>query len=133
MAMGFSILWPPSKVLAVMCHPNSRVGRERMLGNIQKETGTGKPRRKPLSSEEFRAEVRRVGRRAGLSLVGLVLTLIQLNANGYGGSLNQALPLIADLLPKWQNPSRVPYSVQDLSLRASSPQQGEDAAGLSRL
>ena len=38
----------PSKVLTVMCHPNNRIQREKMLGNIQKVTGEGKPRRHPL-------------------------------------------------------------------------------------
>ena len=93
----------PFKVLAVMCHPNSRVGRERMMAHVQKETGEGKPRRRPLSSEEFMTEVRRVRMRAAVA-GGLLLTMIQLHANGCGGSLNHAAPLVADLLPKWQNP-----------------------------
>jgi hypothetical protein len=29
------------KALAVMCHPHNRVQREKMLGNIQLETGVG--------------------------------------------------------------------------------------------
>jgi len=92
----------PFKVLAVMCHPASRLRRERMLAHVQRETGEGQPRRRPLSSEEFMAEVRRISRRAAVA--GLLLTVIQLNANGYRGSLNQALPLVAALLPKWQQP-----------------------------
>jgi hypothetical protein len=51
------------KVLTVMCHPNNLARREKMLGNIQKETGWGKPRRRLLTSEGFmRAKFRR-GRR----------------------------------------------------------------------
>jgi len=82
-----------------------------MLGNIQGETGEGKPRRKPLSSEEFRAEVRRISRRASVA-GGLLLSMIQLHANGYRGSLNQALPLVAALLPKWHQPEG-PYWSKD--------------------
>jgi hypothetical protein len=101
----------PFKVLAVMCHPNSRIRRERMLGNIQRETGKSKPRRKPLSSEEFRAEVRRADRRAAVA-GGLLLTMIQLHVNGSRPSLNQAVPLVAALLPKWQQPAG-PYWSKD--------------------
>ncbi len=93
----------PFQVLAVMCHPNSPLSRERMLADIQRGTGQGKPRRRPFSSEEFRAEVRRLSPRASVA-GGLLLTMIQLDANGYRGSLNQALPLVAALLPKWQQP-----------------------------
>ena len=56
----------PLKVLAVMVHPNNRIQREKMLGNIQKETGQGKPRRHPMTGDEFFAEVRRVDRRAAI-------------------------------------------------------------------
>jgi hypothetical protein len=91
------------KVLAVMCHPNSRIGREKMMAHIQKEIGEGIPRRQPLSSEEFHAEVWRVATRAGVA-GGLLLTMIQLCANGYRATLNQAMPLVAALLPQWQQP-----------------------------
>jgi hypothetical protein len=101
----------PFKVLAVMCHPTNRLRRERMLAHVQKETGQGQPRRRPLSSEEFKAEVRRITRRASVA-GGLLLTMIQLHANGYRGSLNQALPLVAALLPKWQQPGG-PYWSKD--------------------
>jgi hypothetical protein len=43
----------PFKVLTVMCCPNNRIRREKMLGTIQKETKEGKPRRRPLTSPEF--------------------------------------------------------------------------------
>jgi hypothetical protein len=101
----------PFKVLAVMCHPTSRLSRERMLAHIQRGTGQGQPRRRPFSSEEFMAQVRRVDRRAAVA-GGLLLTMIQLDANGYRGSLNQALPLIAALLPQWQQPEG-PYWSKD--------------------
>ena len=65
----------PFKVLTVMCHPNNRIQREKMLGNIQKETGEGNPRRHPLTSEDFIDEVRRVDRRAAIG-GGLLLTMI---------------------------------------------------------
>lgn len=66
------------KVLAVMCHPTNRVQREKMLGNIQKETGESKPRRRPLTSEGFLSEVRRADRKA-IVAGALLLTLLQFN------------------------------------------------------
>jgi len=93
----------PSKVLTVMCHPNNRIQREKMLGNIQKVTGEGKPRRHPLTSEGFFAEVRRVDRRAAVA-GWLLQVMIQLHSNGFRGSLNEAIPLVAAPLPKWTNP-----------------------------
>ncbi len=93
----------PFQVLAVMCHPASLLSRERMLAHVQRGTGQGQPRRRPFSSEEFLAEIRRISPRASVA-GGLLLTMIQLDANGYHGSLNQALPLVAVLLPKWQQP-----------------------------
>ena len=78
----------PFKVLTVMCHPNNRIHREKMLGSIQQETGQGKPRRRPLTSEEFIDEVRRVGTRAGVA-GGLLLTMVQLQSSDcriYAGS-----------------------------------------------
>ena len=48
----------PFKVLAVMCCPNNRIRRERMMAHIQAETGVVGPRRRPLSGDEFRSEVR---------------------------------------------------------------------------
>lgn len=95
------------KVLAVMCHPDNRVRREKMLGNIQKETGVGQPRCRPLTREAFMVEVRRTDKRAAVA-GGLLLTMLQLNHNGYRASLNQAIPLVAPLLPKWQQP-QAPY------------------------
>lgn len=91
----------PFKVLAVMCHPGDRVQRERMLGNIEKGTGVARPRRQPLSAEAFMHEVRHASRRAAV-VGGLLLTMLQLHHNGYRASLNQAIPLVSALLPKWQ-------------------------------
>jgi len=102
------------KVLAVMCHPNHLTQREKMLGNIQKETGVGQPRRRPRGSEAFMEEVRRASRRAAVA-GGLLLTLLQLYHNGYRASLNRAMPLVVALLPKWKQPEG---PVQDLSFRA---------------
>jgi hypothetical protein len=93
----------PFKVLAVMCHPTNRIQREKMLGSIQKETGQGRPRRRPLTSQEFMAEVRRVDRRAAIA-GSLLLTMIQLHCNGERASLNQAILLAAAFLPTWQQP-----------------------------
>ena len=45
------------KVLAVMCHPNDRIQREKMLGIIEKETGVARPRRHPVTAEAFMQEV----------------------------------------------------------------------------
>jgi hypothetical protein len=101
----------PFKVLAVMCHPNDRFQREKMLGTIQKETEEGQPRRRPLTSEEFIHKVRRVDTRAAIA-DGLLLAMIQLNSNGYRPSLNQAIPLVAALLPKWEQPEG-PYWSKD--------------------
>jgi hypothetical protein len=93
----------PFKVLTAMCHPNDRLQREKMLGTIQKETGEGKPRRHPQTPEEFIHEVRRVDTRAAVA-GSLLLAMIQLHSNGYRASLNQAIPLIAALLPEWVQP-----------------------------
>jgi len=96
-------LLAPFQVLAVMCHPANHLSREQMLAHVHRGTGQGQPRRRPFSSEEFMAEVRRISPRASVA-GGLLLTMIQRDANGYRGSLNQALPLVAALLPEWQQP-----------------------------
>lgn len=93
----------PFKVLTVMCYPNSRIQREKMLGNIQKATGEGVPRRRPLTSEEFIAEVRYTDKRGALA-GGLLLAMIQLHSNGLRATLNQAIPMVAALLPPWVQP-----------------------------
>jgi hypothetical protein len=105
----------PFKVLTVMCHPNNRINREKMLGSIQQETGQGKPRRRPLTSEEFIDEVRRVGTRAGVA-GGLLLTMVQLQSSDRNPSLNHAIPLVAALLPKWKQPEG-PYWSKDCHVR----------------
>jgi hypothetical protein len=91
------------KVLTVMCHPNKSLQREKMLGNILKGTGEGEPRRRPLTSEEFMAEVQRTDKRGAIA-GGLLLAMMQLRSNGFGASLNQAIPLVAALLPSWTQP-----------------------------
>ena len=93
----------PFKVLAVMCHPNSRIQREKMLGNIEKETGAARPRRQPVTAEAFRQEVQLTSRRAAVA-GGLLLTMLQLHHNGCRPSLNQAKLLVTALLPEWKQP-----------------------------
>jgi hypothetical protein len=95
------------KVLTVMCHPNNRIRRERMLGAIQKETGVARPRREPVTAEAFMQEVRLTSRRAAVA-GSLLLTMLQLHDSGRRASLNQAIPLVTALLPKWQQPQS-PY------------------------
>lgn len=90
-------------VLAVMCYPDNRVRREKMLGNIQKESGVGQPRRRPFTSDAFMEEVRHADRRAAVA-GGLLLTRLQLHQNGYRASLNRVIPLVSTLLPKWKQP-----------------------------
>jgi len=101
----------PFKVLTVMCHPNDRIQRERMLGRIQKETGKGKARRRTLTSEEFIDEVRRVDTRAGVA-GGLLLTMVQFQSSDHNPSLNNAIPLVVASLPKWRQPEG-PYWSRD--------------------
>jgi len=91
------------KVLAVMCHPSNRVLREKMLGTTEKETGGLRPRRQPATAEMFMQEVRRTSRRAAVA-GGLLLTMLQLDHSGRRASLNHAIPLVAALLPMWQQP-----------------------------
>jgi hypothetical protein len=95
------------KVLAVMCHPNDRTKREKMLGSIQKETGVARPRRRPVTAEAFMQEVRLTSRRAAVA-GSLLLTMLQLHHSGRRPSLNQAILLVTALLPEWQQPQS-PY------------------------
>jgi hypothetical protein len=97
----------PFKVLAVMCHPNNRIQREKMLGNIEKKTGVARPRRQPMTADAFMQEVQRTSRRAAVA-GGLLLTKLQLHQSGRRPSLNQAIPLVTALLPQWQQPQS-PY------------------------
>jgi hypothetical protein len=99
----------PFKVLAVMCHPTNRIQREKMLGNIEQETGVSRPRRHPMTADEFMQEVRLTSRRAVVA-GGLLLTMLQLHHNGHQPSLNQAMPLVASLLPEWQQPQSPSWS-----------------------
>jgi len=97
----------PFKVLAVMCHPKNRIQREKMLGNIEKETGVSRPRRQPMTGEAFMQEVGRTSRRAAVS-GGLLLAMLQLHHSGRRPSLNQAILLVSALLPEWKQPQS-PY------------------------
>jgi hypothetical protein len=97
----------PFKALAVMCHPNDRIQREKMLGNIEKETGVARPRRQPVTAEAFMQEVRCTSRRAAVA-GGLLLTMLQLRHSGRRPSLNQAIPLVSALLPEWKQ-AQSPY------------------------
>jgi hypothetical protein len=97
----------PFKVLAVMCHPRNRIKREKMLGNIEKETGVSRPRRQPMTAEAFMQEVRLTSRRATVA-GGLLLTMLQLHHSGRRPSINQAMPLVSALLPEWKQPQS-PY------------------------
>jgi hypothetical protein len=97
----------PFKVLTVMCHPNNRIRRERMLGNIEKGTGVARPRREPVTNEAFLLEVRHAARRAAVA-GSLLLTTVQLHDSRRRASLNQAIPLVTAFLPKWQQPQS-PY------------------------
>ena len=91
----------PFKVLAVMTHPDDRAARERMVGLIRRETGVGRSRRSPLVSKQFLREVGYSAGRGG-SAGGLLLTLLQLHANGERATLSRAIPLTASLLPDWE-------------------------------
>ena len=95
------------KVLAVMCHPNDRIQREKMLGIIEKETGVARPRRHPVTAEAFMQEIPLTFRRAAVA-GSLLLTMLQLHHSGRRASLNQAIPLVIPLLPEWQQPQS-PY------------------------
>jgi hypothetical protein len=91
------------QVLAVMCCPTDRIRREKMMAHIQAGTGVARPRRKPLSGEEYRSEVR-LGALKGVVAGGLLVTRLQLHLNGYRFSLARAMPLVKALLPGWQPP-----------------------------
>ena len=93
----------PFQVLAVMCCPTDRVRREKMMAHIQAGTGVARPRRHPLSGEEYRSEVR-LGALKGVVAGGLLVTRLQLQLNGYRFSLARAMPLVRALLPAWQPP-----------------------------
>ena len=99
----------PFKVLAVMCHPSDRIRREKMLGTIETETGVARPRRQPVPAEAFMQEIRLASRRAGVA-GSLLLTMLQLHHSGRRASLNQAIPLVKALLPKWQQPQSLDWS-----------------------
>ena len=88
------------KVLALMCHPTDTRDRQTMMALIQRGTGVGMPRAAALTNDGFLREVTFRGNR-GLVAGALLLTLIQLDENGYRASLNRAIPLIKILLDKW--------------------------------
>ena len=99
----------PFKVLAVMCHPTSLERREEMLALLHSETGHGQSRRSPLTEDAFQREVKLTSPRGVVA--GLVLlTRLQLHQQGLRYSLNQALPLVSALLPKWEQPEGYNWS-----------------------
>src|SRR5262245_64357320 len=83
----------PFKVLTVMCHPNNRIRRERMLGAIQKKTGVARPRREAIKAEGFMQEVRLTSRRAAVA-GSLLLTMVKINDSGCCASVHKALRLV---------------------------------------
>ena len=91
----------PFQVLAVMCCPNDRIRREKMMAHIKVGTGTAVPRRRPLSSDEYRSEVR-ISALKGVVAGGLLLSRLQLHLNSYRFSLDQAILLARSLLPSWE-------------------------------
>lgn len=94
----------PYKVLAVMCHPENRSQRERMMGHVVMNSDVeGVARRRPLSHDEFFSEVHICSRKAVVA-GGLLLTRLQLHLNGHPFSLNRAIPLVRALCPKWHQP-----------------------------
>ena len=110
----------PFKVLAVMCQPNDRRMRERMLASIQRETGVGILRASGLSDDGFLREVQLRGNRAGLA-GGLLLTLLQLQENGLRHSLNRVIPLITPLLERWEQPVAPVWTRDSQPMRMPSP------------
>ena len=96
------------RVLAVMCEPNDRARRERMLAltSAQPEAGDA-PRGEPLYDRAFDALAKpRVTR--GMVAGGLLLTQLQLEPNGYLPSLNRAIHVVTAPLPRW-DPETGPY------------------------
>lgn len=88
-------------LIAVMCFPNDLIGRERILGAIQKETGVSKPRRRPFDVDEFRTEWALHCAR-GVQIGHLLLTMIQLRSLGHEPSLRLAIHLQTEThLPRW--------------------------------
>jgi hypothetical protein len=88
------------KIRAVMCHLNDSVARERMLAPIQRATGAGTPKRTGVPKSEFISSLQPSAPRAAVA-GGLLLARLQLHLNGYPPSLNNAMPLVKSLLPKW--------------------------------
>src|SRR4029078_5594544 len=87
-------------VLAVMCCPTDRIRRDKMMAHIQAGRGVARPRRHPLSSDEYRSEVR-LGALKGVVAGGLLVTRLQLHLNGYRFSLARAMPLVRTRLREW--------------------------------
>ena len=78
----------PFQVLAVMCCPNDRIRREKMMAHIKVGTGTAVPRRRPLSSDEYRSEVK-ISALKGVVAGGLLLSRLQLHLNSYRFGLDR--------------------------------------------
>ena len=93
----------PFQVLAVMCCPTDQIQREKMMAHIQAGTGVARPRRQPLSGDEYCSKVR-LSALKGVVAGGLLLTRLQLHLNNYRFSLARAMPLVRALLPEWQPP-----------------------------
>ncbi len=103
----------PFKVLAVMCHPDDRVYREKTIALFQTETGEGPARRNVMDDEEFRQHIIQ-GSNKGGGAGSLLMARLQLHMNGHKPSLNRALPLAQALLPEhW--PSDDPISFRHRS------------------
>ena len=92
-----------------MCHPSDKKQRDSMVGHVLSDSGHGPPRRRPLSEDEFMDEVRFAANRFMIA-GSLLLTLIQLQNNGYKPSLNRAAPLVAANLPRWEQPDYTRWS-----------------------
>jgi hypothetical protein len=99
----------PFKVLVVMCHPNSLKRREEMLALLHSETGHGWSRRSSLTEDAFHREVKLMSPR-GVVAGSILLTRLQLHQRGLRYSLNQALPLVSELLPRWEQPTGYDWS-----------------------
>ena len=93
----------PFTVLSLMCRPSDRKARERMMGHIRVSTGTGEARRRPLTVDEFDAEVKLCSPR-GMVAGNLLITRIQLHFLGYPCTLHWALPLAKAQLISGQLP-----------------------------
>ena len=87
-------------VLSYMLYPEDLHGRERFIAKIGKETREISARRAPLPHEEADRQLKlslNVGAPSGF----LTLTQIQLHHLGRSPSLNKAIKIALDIMPKW--------------------------------